>query len=61
MTTTQVTDVRLTAVELTQDELVLARHALTAFMSNFGHDERDVLHRVRDLLRKVPEPRAATR
>jgi hypothetical protein len=50
-------DVEVTAVELTPAELTLARNALKAFMLNFGHDEGDVLHQVRDLLQKVPEPR----
>jgi len=59
MTDVDVPSIRLTAVQLTPDELTLARNALKAFSLNFGHDEGDVLHRVRNLLEKVPELRLA--
>ena len=42
------------AVELTHDELLLVHHALTAFLSNFGHNEQDVVDNLRDLLGKIP-------
>ncbi|HEX2809074.1 MAG TPA: hypothetical protein VHN80_23165 [Kineosporiaceae bacterium] len=42
------------AVELTHDELTLVRHALSAFLSDFGHKEKDVVHSLRDLLGKIP-------
>lgn len=61
MTDVDTADLRVTAVELTQDELTLARNAIKAFMLNFGHDERDVLHQVRQLLQKVPEPQRVGR
>jgi hypothetical protein len=44
------------AVELTRDELALVHHALSAFLSDFGHKEKDVVHSLRELLGKIPEP-----
>jgi hypothetical protein len=49
----------MTTIELTTDELRLVREALHAFLDDFGHDEVDVLRRVKELLEKLPEPRPA--
>jgi hypothetical protein len=48
------------AIELSHDELKLVRHALSAFMGDFGHKEHEIRSRVRELLGKVeiPEPLA---
>ena len=47
-------------VELTDDELRLLREALHAFFDDFGHEEADVLARIRSLMAKLPaaEPEA---
>jgi hypothetical protein len=44
----------MTTIELTDDELKLVSAALHAFLDDFGHDEADVLRRVRDVLAKLP-------
>jgi hypothetical protein len=41
-------------VEFTHDELALVHHALSAFLSDFGHKQADVVHQLRDLLGKIP-------
>jgi DNA-binding GntR family transcriptional regulator len=41
-------------IELTHEELVLVRNALSAFMADFGHHEHDLIHQVRELLGKMP-------
>jgi hypothetical protein len=51
----------MTTIELTDDELHLVREALHAFLDDFGHEEIDVVRRIRDLLAKfdqepAPEP-----
>ena len=43
-------------VEFTSDELALVHHALSAFMSDFGHNQADVVHQLRDLMGKIPAP-----
>jgi|BarGraNGADG00212_1021973.scaffolds.fasta_scaffold82390_2 hypothetical protein len=40
-------------VGLTAGEVELLKNALRSFVSDFGHDEADVLHRVKDLLAKL--------
>ena len=45
----------MTTIELTADELKLAREALHAFLDDFGHDEIDVVRQIKDLLTKLPE------
>jgi hypothetical protein len=42
-------------IELNPDELQLAREALRAFLDDFGHEEMDVVRRVKELLAKLPE------
>jgi hypothetical protein len=46
-------------IELTPEELTLLRSALHAFLDDFGHDEVDVLRRIKALLAKLPEPAPA--
>jgi len=41
-------------IELTQDELALVRSALHSYLDDFGHEEADVLRRLKDLLAKLP-------
>ncbi|HET6642359.1 MAG TPA: hypothetical protein VFG93_03710 [Gaiellaceae bacterium] len=43
-------------IELTEDELRLLRSALHAFLDDFGHEEADVLRRIKQVLAKLPEP-----
>jgi hypothetical protein len=43
-------------IELTEDELRLVRSALHAFLDDFGHEEADVLRRIKQVLAKLPEP-----
>lgn len=45
----------MTTIELTPDEVQLARSALHSFLDDFGHDERDVVDRIKALLAKLPE------
>ena len=45
----------MTTIELTSEELQLARQALHAFLDDFGHDESDVVRRIQALLAKLPE------
>ncbi|MGW6928775.1 hypothetical protein ACWGE0_01850 [Lentzea sp. NPDC054927] len=44
------------ALELSAEELVLLRHALRHYLSEFGHDEADILRKARALLGKLPVP-----
>jgi hypothetical protein len=41
-------------IELTDEELALLRVALHSYLDDFGHEEADVLRRVKDLLAKLP-------
>ena len=43
-------------IELTDEELRLVRAALRSFLDDFGHDEVDVLRRIKALIAKLPEP-----
>jgi len=42
-------------IELTEDELRLVHAALRSFLDDFGHDEVDVLRRIKALIAKLPE------
>jgi hypothetical protein len=44
----------MTTLELTEDELTLLRAALHSYLDDFGHDEADVLRRIKELLAKLP-------
>jgi hypothetical protein len=41
-------------IELTDDELRLLQAALHSYLDDFGHDEADVLRRIKQLLAKLP-------
>jgi hypothetical protein len=43
-----------TTLDLTDDELELLRAALHSYLDDFGHDEADVLRRIKELLAKLP-------
>ena len=42
----------MNTVQLTDEELGIARHALEAYLRAFGHDEADVGHAIKDVLEK---------
>ena len=42
-------------IELNDDELRLVRSALRAFLDDFGHEEADVLRRIKALIAKLPQ------
>ena len=44
----------MTTIELTEDELRLLHEALHAYLNDFGHDEADVLRRIKSLIAKLP-------
>ena len=46
-------------IELNDDELRLVHAALHSFLDDFGHEEADVLRRIRDLISKLPPAPAA--
>jgi hypothetical protein len=41
-------------IELSDDELRLVQSALKAFLEDFGHEEADVLRRIKALIAKLP-------
>jgi hypothetical protein len=41
-------------IELTEEELTLVRAALHSYLDDFGHEEADVLRRIKELLSKLP-------
>ena len=43
----------MNTVQLTDEELGIARHALEAYLRAFGHDEADVVHAIRDVVAAV--------
>jgi hypothetical protein len=45
---------RMHTIELTDDELRLLHAAVHAYLDDFGHDEADVLRRLKQLLSKLP-------
>ena len=50
---------RMHTIELTDDELRLLHAALHSYRDDFGHEEADVLRRIKDLLAKLPAEPAA--
>jgi hypothetical protein len=42
-------------LELTPAQLKVAYYALKAYRDDFGHEERDVLHVVNEVLAKLPD------
>jgi len=45
-------------IELNDDELRLVQAALHSYLDDFGHDEADVLRRIKALLAKLPRDEA---
>jgi len=43
-----------TILELSDEEVTLLRHALRHYLSEFGHNEADVLREAKKLLAKLP-------
>jgi hypothetical protein len=41
-------------IELEDHELPLLRAALHAYLDDFGHEEADVLRRIKELIAKLP-------
>lgn len=42
-------------IELTEEELQLLHAALHAYLDDFGHEEADVLRRIKALIAKLPD------
>ena len=45
-----------TTLELSDEELILLRHALRHYLSDFGHEEADILRKALALLNKLHAP-----
>jgi hypothetical protein len=45
----------MTTIEFTAEELQLLRSALHSFLDDFGHEEFDVLRKIKALLAKLPQ------
>ena len=43
-------------IELSDDDLRLLHAALHSYLDDFGHEEADVLRRLKGLLAKLPTP-----
>ena len=43
-----------TTIDFTDEELTLLRAALRSYLDDFGHEEADVLRRIKELLAKLP-------
>jgi hypothetical protein len=43
----------MTTIELTNDELALARSAVKSFLDDFGHEDQDLIRRIQGLLAKL--------
>jgi hypothetical protein len=43
-------------LELTDEELRIVHAALHSYLTDFGHDEADVLRAIKALLAKLPAP-----
>ena len=43
-------------LELNDEELRLLRAALHSYLDDFGHEEADVLRRIKELSAKLPTP-----
>ena len=43
-------------LELTDEDLRLLQAALHAYLDDFGHEEADVLRRLKELIAKLPTP-----
>jgi hypothetical protein len=45
-------------IELSDEEMRLLYAALHSYLDDFGHEEADVLRRIKALIAKLPEPTA---
>ena len=45
-------------IEITEEELTLVRAALHSYLDDFGHEEADVLRRIKEILAKLPAAEA---
>ena len=43
-------------IELSDEELRLLKAALHSYLDDFGHEEAEVLRRVKALIAKLPQP-----
>ena len=43
-------------LELTDEELRLLQAALHSYLDDFGHEEADVLRKIKELLGRLPTP-----
>jgi hypothetical protein len=43
-------------LELNDDELRLLQAALHSYLDDFGHEEADVLRRIKELIARLPTP-----
>jgi hypothetical protein len=43
-------------LELTDEELRLLQAALHSYLDDFGHEEADVLRRIKELIARLPTP-----
>ena len=41
---------------LTDDELRMLRAALHSYLDDFGHDESDLLRKIKELIERLPTP-----
>jgi hypothetical protein len=44
----------MTTIELNDEELQLVHAALHSYLDDFGHDEADLLRRIKALIAKLP-------
>lgn len=53
----------MNTIRLTDEELQIAQHGMTAYLSSFGHDEADTVVLIRAVLARLaaaqPEPDAS--
>jgi len=45
----------MSTIDLTTEEVQLLRSALNSFLDDFGHEEMDVVRRIKALLAKLPD------
>jgi hypothetical protein len=50
-----------TLLEVSDEEVTLLRHALRHYLSEFGHNEADVLRETKKLLAKLPQATPASK
>jgi hypothetical protein len=43
-------------LELTDDELKLVHAALRSYLDDFGHEQADLLRRIKAVIAKLPQP-----